>query len=411
MSCRPTQGRRTPERMGTRRPWSPGNARFLFLLLSILHAAATSNTLPQSSQHVPNIVVYVMDDASPWSVYEQEVFRMLSASGATFSQAQTPSPVCTPSRYSMLTGQYAPRALIGPPKPLHMKASAGGYFMNIEFNTKIASEERTVARVLGEHGYSTHFVGKWHNFACQAPPDWNKIHPTQWESTLKEQYPQLQECVRHRSGFDTVSGLFFGNSDDTKFLPPPLRHHNPAWLVSEAISAGSSAKEPFLLWVADTMPHGDIMKPEYDCELHTPSGQTYSDMPPYYKNRSQAILAGGKLSKFEEGLPAHIDCKWVRRELSLDRATVEWPGLTFGSILDWLGERLADTLVVVTSDHGVMSKNHPYQDGVKVPLIMSWPRGGIQQGRHFPDLVSHIDLIPTLLDVYVGTRCTGRSER
>ena len=81
--------------------------------------------------------------------------------------------------------------------------------------------------------------------------------------------------------------------------------------------------------------------------------------------------------------------------LAVDRAV--------GEILDGVESAgLADnTWIIFTSDHGLAmprAKGTLYDPGIEVPLILRWPRGGIDGGRVIESLVSHIDLVPTILD-------------
>ncbi len=62
---------------------------------------------------------------------------------------------------------------------------------------------------------------------------------------------------------------------------------------------------------------------------------------------------------------------------------------------------LNNTWLIFTSDHGVAlprAKGTLYDPGIEIPLIMFWPHGGIDGGRVWPSLVSHVDVVPTILD-------------
>lgn len=82
----------------------------------------------------------------------------LARSGATFTRLYCTSPLCTPSRYSLLTGRYASRSAefqrIFPP----------GGPSNIVFNTSVGPDETSAANSLRQLGYATCMVGKYHNF-------------------------------------------------------------------------------------------------------------------------------------------------------------------------------------------------------------------------------------------------------
>ena len=76
----------------------------------------------------------------------------LSAEGATFDAAFTTSPLCTPARYSLLTGRYAANASsIASQRPWRL----------VGFNTFLTGRERTVAHELSARGWSTCFCGEY----------------------------------------------------------------------------------------------------------------------------------------------------------------------------------------------------------------------------------------------------------
>jgi hypothetical protein len=82
----------------------------------------------------------------------------LAREGMMFSRAYTTASMCTPSRYSVLTGQYPGRCTAA--TFLTENPIAEPY--NIAWNTWITEDKMTLAKVLSEHGYVTGMAGKWH---------------------------------------------------------------------------------------------------------------------------------------------------------------------------------------------------------------------------------------------------------
>ena len=115
------------------------------------------------SQHrlhaaVPNIVVILADDMGYGDVQTLNRtsriptphLNRLAQSGVTFTDAHTPSAVCTPTRYGLLTGRYCWRSRL-------KSGVLNGY------GTPLIEPDRpTIASFLGSHGYHTGIVGKWH---------------------------------------------------------------------------------------------------------------------------------------------------------------------------------------------------------------------------------------------------------
>ena len=106
----------------------------------------------------PNIVFIMADDMgygdagalNPDSKIPTPNLDRLASEGMTFTDAHTPSAVCTPTRYGLLTGRYAWRTRL-------KKGVLNGYGKPL-----IEPGRPTVASFLGEHGYHTGIVGKWH---------------------------------------------------------------------------------------------------------------------------------------------------------------------------------------------------------------------------------------------------------
>lgn len=126
------------------------------IVVLLLCCLGSSNLLQAAEQ--PNIVFILADDLgygdlgcyNSASKIPTPRLDRLAAQGMRFTDAHSPSAVCTPTRYALLTGRYAwrtrlQRNVLGPwDKPL------------------IAADRLTVGKLLQEHGYETACIGKWH---------------------------------------------------------------------------------------------------------------------------------------------------------------------------------------------------------------------------------------------------------
>ncbi len=133
----------------------PGLTRRTFLASAF---AGTATPLAAAGRRLPNIVVILADDLgygdlgcyNPASGIPTPNLDKLAASGVRFTDAHTPSAVCTPTRYGLLTGRYCWRT------PLTSGVLDG-------FDPPLIDRDRlTVPRLLRHHGYSTACFGKWH---------------------------------------------------------------------------------------------------------------------------------------------------------------------------------------------------------------------------------------------------------
>lgn len=124
----------------------------------VLHGSPTARATPQGRGDRPNIVFILADDlgyGDPGSYNAQSriptpAMDRLAREGIRFTDAHTPSAVCTPTRYGVLTGRYCWRS------PLK-RGVLGGYSEPL-----IETSRLTVASLLKRHGYRTGCVGKWH---------------------------------------------------------------------------------------------------------------------------------------------------------------------------------------------------------------------------------------------------------
>jgi arylsulfatase A-like enzyme len=135
--------------------------------LSLLPAAALPAQVQQPARR-PNIVVLYSDDLGygDLSCYGATAVRTpnidrLAAEGVRFTDAHAPAATCTPSRYSLLTGEYPFRM----PKAQILQGDAPAL---------IQPGKPTMASVLREAGYRTSVVGKWHLGLGQGNVDWNR---------------------------------------------------------------------------------------------------------------------------------------------------------------------------------------------------------------------------------------------
>ena len=128
------------------------------LLLVLAACAAPGPNAAESAARRPNIVFVMADDMgygdvralNPTSAIPTPNLDGLAAAGSTFVDAHTPSSVCTPTRYGVLTGRYCWRGEL-------KRGVINGYGGPV-----IEAGRRTVAGMLQSAGYHTTVVGKWH---------------------------------------------------------------------------------------------------------------------------------------------------------------------------------------------------------------------------------------------------------
>ena len=137
-------------------------ALMLTARLPAAHSPAAGNGEPpepeQQAHGRPNIIFVLADDLgygdlgcyNPESKIPTPILDRLAAGGMRFTNAHTPSSVCTPTRYGVLTGRYAWRTWL-------KRSVLDGFDPPL-----IGSQRLTVAKLLNQQGYATACIGKWH---------------------------------------------------------------------------------------------------------------------------------------------------------------------------------------------------------------------------------------------------------
>jgi arylsulfatase A-like enzyme len=189
-----------------------------------------------ASPNKPNILFILTDDQNRDTLgcFGGKVLTptldKLCAEGVKFTRAYASSSVCTPSRYTCMTGQYASRCTTGQ----FLKICPPGTPSNVGFNVQVEPGSWNVARVLREHGYWTGFVGKWHTGTpplLPIPADANLRDP-EVARKLAENQRRLCDYIR-RAGFDYAASVYRGNLADHKLNA--LKYHNMEWVTKGAL--------------------------------------------------------------------------------------------------------------------------------------------------------------------------------
>ena len=281
-------------------------------------------------------------------VYTPNLDR-LAAQGVFFSNAVANTPVCTPSRASLLTGRHALtcRCIVN--------------------DLRLPEDERSIADVLRERGYRTGYIGKWHLDGISrhmfTPPG------------------------RRRHGFDDYWAAY--NCHHQYLEPKYYLNDSPELVRREgyepdvqtdlAISFLERFRdEPFCLFLSWGPPHAPYRQvPQQFLDLYPP---TEIVLRPNAEGADRQAIAG---------YYAHIS--------ALDR--------NIGRLMDAL-ERLGlaeNTIFCFSSDHGDMlwshgrvKKQQPFEESIRVPLIVRWP-GHLPEGVVDDLIIGVVDHAPTLL--------------
>ena len=277
----------------------------------------------------------------------------LQREGIRFVNAVSAMPVCSPTRASILTGQ----------RPL-----THGVFLN---DVPLNPETVTIAKVLRSAGYDTAYIGKWHvdghGRSAFIPRerrqgfDYWKVLECTHDYNHSAYYADSPEQL-HWDGYDAIA--------QTQDAQQYLRGH-------------AQSQKPFILVLAWGPPHDPYFTaPEKYRALYDPKKLTLRpNVPEGERANAQNTLAG-----------YYAHCTALDECFGELRRTLQEAGLA------------ENTLLVFTSDHGDMlgsrgfyKKQRPYDESVRVPLLMRWPKGLGAKARQLDAPINSEDFMPTLL--------------
>ncbi|GAB3433866.1 alkaline phosphatase family protein [Flindersiella endophytica] len=322
----------------------------------------------------------------------------LAAQGALFENCYVQSPVCGPSRGSLMTGKYV---------------HSHGLWAN---GVGLPAHERLFTRDLADAGYDCGLVGKLHLSACFAGRSERRLDDGfrvfRW---AHDPYKGSSENAYHRWLRASHPGLYEEALDpgsDVTFDSMPTEAHYSHWIGEETISflrTDRRRDQPFCFIANFFDPHHGFGAPKEYLDKYDPAGLSQpittpdelAGKPPIYTEASQRSYAG-----HAKGY-AEYTAEELQETKAAYYAMVTLVDDEVGRILAALDEAglTEDTIVIFTSDHGEMLGDHQlmlkgpmmYEFAVRVPLLVRWP-GRIPAGQRRPELVQWIDLAPTLLE-------------
>lgn len=368
-------------------------------LTMLLAVSLTSATLYAQSPEKPNIILVITDDQHRIDFNYLEEGRdkngkalnltpnidRLSSEGIIFDQMYATSTVCTPSRFSVLTGNLASRATNSRfTNDLDKYKQA-----NVAFNTHIEPKNDNIAKTLSQNGYFTGGVGKNHVIESHIPNKINRKADVSKPEIIKQlvENQQAQIDAYKENGFDFADRIYTGNVPGQ--YPKALEAHNQDWITEGAMNfldLAKSKNQPFFLYFATTLEHGPHKQgSKYKGDVRmTPVGLLADEYIPTVQPSRDSITKRIK----EHGLEK--------------RATdVLWLDDAVGSLITKLEEtnKLDNTIIFYFNDHGVEGgKGSMYQGGTLTPSFV-WFGDKFKGGRRSNDIVANIDIAPTIYDL------------
>jgi arylsulfatase A-like enzyme len=361
-------------------------ASFAAVLCTATAQAQPSAAPPAGPQTAarPNIVFIMTDDhaAHAISAYGSKVNQTphldrLAKEGALFTNVFATNSICTPSRATILTGQYS-------------------HLNGVTMFNRFDSSRMTVARLLQQAGYHTGMIGKWHLGSDPVGFDRWEIFPGQGDYVDPILYTATTEKkYTGRYATDVITDLaleFIEKRPTDKPFFLMLHHKAPhrPWTPNAAHGAHFSTKtfpEPATLW-DDYATRTDALRENKQRVANDLTPQDLKLEPP-------AGLAGDALTRWK-----------YQRYMQDYLATVQSVDDSIGRVLDALDTAglSRNTLVIYTSDqgfflgdHGLFDKRFMYEESIRMPFLVRWP-AVIPPGRRVEAIGLNVDFAPTFLD-------------
>ncbi|MGB3780165.1 MAG: sulfatase-like hydrolase/transferase [Tunicatimonas sp.] len=342
---------------------------------------------PVPSDAIRNVVVIIGDDhaTSVLGAYGNELIRtpnldQLASQGTTFLHAYANSPVCTPSRQSLLTGRYP---------------HAAGVTL---LRTALSDEQVTLAEHLKQQGYRTGVVGKTH-----------------FNSNLSHGFDTLVQRADYRTFRNALPPRPLPDSIRTRKLPwRPFQDPARVWLNADArpdttydsesegtFLANQAASfiqdnqdTSFLLWVGFFEPHSPFNFPiEYankyspdDIVLPETSDEDDRWVPEIFRGLSEADQRGVVAAYYNS-------VEYLDKNVGIVLGALQAAGLDENTLVIYLGDH-----GYLLGDHRRFEKHMMWEEAVRAPLIM---RAGnrFAPGQRTEALAEFVDVVPTITEL------------
>lgn len=299
----------------------------------------------------PNVILILTDDQAygDMSIHGNPYLKTkyidrFAKQGVQLGHFYT-SPVCTPTRASLMTGRYYYRTGV-----IHTSRGAA----------KMSGDEITLAEHFKQNGYRTGLFGKWH---------------------LGDNYPMrpmdqgFDETVYHKGGGIGQPPDFPGSYFDPILYKNEVRYRDEGYCTDiffrETINFIQKSQEPFFIYLPLNAPHTPLEISNNYTERFKDSGLKERDIALY-----------GMIENIDEN---------------------------FGKLLNFLDQKSIrkNTIIIFMSDNGPQwtrynahlkgNKGTTYEGGIRVPCFLQWPNS-IKGGKTIRTMNAHIDIFPTLID-------------
>ncbi len=320
-------------------------------------AVAVAMREPAPSRERPNILVIVTDDmrATGTLGVMPETRRWFGGGGTRFTRAFATTPLCCPSRTSIMTGRYA-----------------HNHGVNTNYQTAQIDQETTLQHHLQEAGYTTAIAGKYLNF---------------WDADLDPPYFDRWSIFLEGTYYDRMFNFDGVVTRDARYSGEIVTERSLRYMNEFENDDG----RPWFLYVGTPAAHAPYTPPD-----------EYVDAPVPEWHPNPAIEAGAE----EDAVELQVHPREPERVRRGQLRTLMYADDMVGRLFDRMKSLDEDeqTLAIFVSDNGqtwgergFTGKRTPHTASVQVPMFLRWP-GRVDAGVTDDRLAANVDLAPTILE-------------
>lgn len=325
---------------------------------------------PGISHAAPPNIVLVMTDDQGWGdlschgnpVIDTPAIDAMLAAGGELTRFYV-SPVCSPTRASLMTGRYNYRTRV---------------FDTYRGHSMMEPAEVTVAEMLSQAGYATGIFGKWHL---------GDSYP------LRPQDQGFDVAVVHRGG--GIGQPSDPPGGEGRYTNPTLWRNGQQFVAegyctdvffreaTEFIDRSAAAEQPFFAYIATNAPHG-------------PFDDVPQELYEKYKQRDLSGVVPGDADERDKAARIYAMVENIDQNVDRLRKHLRDRGLADNTLLVFMCDNGPQGVRYVGDRRG--TKGTVLEGGNASPFIVEWP-GHVTPGMRSDRMAAHIDVTPTLLEV------------
>lgn len=378
----------------------------LLLTACIVTASRNEESHEKKKSEKKNVLLLLTDDQDVLvgGIDHMPILHdLLASKGATFNNAFVHTPICCPSRSSILTGKY-----------LHNGGAINNTLAgNCHGKAWRESNERETFGVLAQQfgGYQTGYVGKYLNQygRCEptepsdcrnrVPKGWNM-----WQGLIGNSRYYNYKTITSNDGGKNIKVDTYGQDYERDYLPNVVANR-----TIDMIRAFDG--QPWVIAAGFPTPHGPFTPaPQDEGYFHgaqayrTPNWNTTSNFDKHWMMRRLAPIGPKSETRIDEIYRHRLES--LR---TIDRRLADFVGVLEQT------RQLDNTYIIYTSDNGfqlgqhrlVSDKRQLYEHDIRVPLIVRGP--DVPTNSSVDQAVLNIDLAPTILDIVASA--SGRDDQ